>query len=178
MWIIQKLSRVFGFSVYSIRIVGNVFTSQSVFLSGLFEVMMCGMLMLETHCHIRACDVTSFAHPDWLLMLSDWVESVRLCFEYYIFDSNIWIYGQGVCVNHIRLRWSNIFLVFFFVVFLSSSLIFLFRMKEIYIVYINVHPLHLFFLCVCVFYVHYFLPGQFGTTAQYKQYFFSNYLLN
>lgn len=29
------------------------------------------MLMLETHCHIRACDVTSFARPDWLLMLSD-----------------------------------------------------------------------------------------------------------
>lgn len=116
--------------------------------------------------------------PSWLAVDVErfQVESVRLCFEYYIFDSNIWIYGQGVCVNHIRLRWSNIFLVFFF--FLSTSLIFLFRMKEIYIVYINVHPLHLFFLCVCVFYVHYFLPGQFGTTAQYKQYFFSNYLLN
>lgn len=121
MWIIQKLSRVFGFSVYSIRIVGNV----SLYISEWFlGWTLCGMSTLETHCHIRACDVTSSVRPDCLSMLM-LVVSARLYFEYYIFDSNIWIYAKGVCINHIRLRWRNIFLVCF--------LDFLFR--NIYCVY-------------------------------------------
>lgn len=108
MWIIQKLSRVFGFSVYSIRIVGNVSLHLRVIssLDSLWNVDVGNALPYKgMWCHIFC--------PSWLAVdVSVKVVSARLYFEYYIFDSNIWIYAQGVCVNHIRLRWRNIFLVF------------------------------------------------------------------